>query len=401
MLVKNVTRRRFVGGMAAALGYVSLKPETALGQAGGAVQPARGAGQGRGGGRGPVTPEQYDSFAKLANNENNWGPPDSVMKAMNSAWKYSNRYGYPGGDIQNALAEHHGVKPENILMGAGSGEILQVVGTTFGLGGRKVVGSDPSYGSVYQHATSIKSEAIKVPLNADYSQNIPALIEATNKNVTDVGFVYLCNPNNPTGMIVPSADVKRLMDNIPKDMPVLIDEAYHHFVDDPRYATSINYVLEGRPVIVARTFSKIAALAAMRLGYAVAPAEVIQKMRPFATGSQNVLVRFGGLASLKDTAGQADVKAKTIAQRKKTTAELNSYGYSTIPSEANFFMVHLGREVQPVIQEFREKGVLVGRPFPPMTQHLRVSIGLPEEMDRFMKAFKEIFPQKTSTSVAR
>jgi histidinol-phosphate aminotransferase len=160
-------------------------------------------------------------------------------------------------------------------------------------------------------------------------------------------------------------------------------------------------VLEGRPVIVARTFSKIAALAAMRLGYAVAPAEVIQKMRPFATGSQNVLVRFGGLASLKDTAGQADVKAKTIAQRKKTTAELNSYGYSTIPSEANFFMVHLGREVQPVIQEFREKGVLVGRPFPPMTQHLRVSIGLPEEMDRFMKAFKEIFPQKTSTSVAR
>jgi histidinol-phosphate aminotransferase len=187
------------------------------------------------------------------------------------------------------------------------------------------------------------------------------------------------------------------MDNIPKDMPVLIDEAYHHFVDDPRYATSINYVLEGRPVIIARTFSKIAALAAMRLGYAVAPADVIQKMRPFATGSQNVLVRFGGVASLKDTAAQADVKAKTISQRRKTTGELNAYGYSTIPSEANFFMVHLGREVQPVIQEFREKGVLVGRPIPPMTQHLRVSVGLPEEMDRFMKAFKEIFPAKTST----
>jgi histidinol-phosphate aminotransferase len=182
---------------------------------------------------------------------------------------------------------------------------------------------------------------------------------------------------------------------------VLIDEAYHHFVDDPAYATSTPYVLEGRPVIIARTFSKIAALAGMRLGYAVAPAPIIQKMRPFSMGSINALVKWGGVASLKDTASQADVKAKTIATRNRVTRELESYGYPVIPSQANFFMVSLeGRQVQPVIEEFRTKGVAVGRPFPPMTTHLRVSVGLPEEMDRFLKGFKEILPQKKATTMA-
>jgi histidinol-phosphate/aromatic aminotransferase/cobyric acid decarboxylase-like protein len=183
-------------------------------------------------------------------------------------------------------------------------------------------------------------------------------------------------------------------------MPVLIDEAYHHFVDDPRYATSVPYVLEGRPVIIARTFSKIAALAGMRLGYAVASPEFIQKMRPYSIGSINALVKWGGVASLKDTASQAEVKRKTIELRKKTTAELEAHGYSVIPSETNFFMVGIGREIQPVIEEFREKKIMVGRPFPPMTTHMRVSVGTVEEMDRFVKAFKEIFPAKTRTTAA-
>ena len=109
----------------------------------------------------------------------------------------------------------------------------------------------------------------------------------------------------------------------------------------------------------------------------------------------------GGVASLKDTAGQADVKAKTLVLRKKTTAALEAWGYPVIPSETNFFMVSLdGRQVPPVIDEFRQKGILVGRPFPPMLTHLRVSVGLPEEMDRFMGAFKELFPQKKAATMA-
>src|SRR5476649_624337 len=183
------------------------------------------------------------------------------MKAMNNAWKYSNRYGYPDGDIVQEIAKHHGVKTENILLTAGSGEVLDVVGTTFLPAGKKVLGVTPSYGSVYQHATSIKSEAITLPLDKDYRQNIPAMIKAANTNAAQIGFIYLCNPNNPTGLVVTAKEVKQLLDGIPAGMPVLIDEAYHHFVDDPAYATSVPYVLEGRPVVIARTFSKIAALA--------------------------------------------------------------------------------------------------------------------------------------------
>jgi histidinol-phosphate aminotransferase len=387
----DVSRRSFFGGVAAALGYLGLGPSTDLfaqnrpGAAGNAVPRMRGN-------------DDYDAIAHLSSNENCWGPPESVMKAMNNAWKYSNRYGYPDANIVGEIAKHHGVKPENILLGAGSGEILDVVGTTFLLGGKKVLGVEPSYSSVYQHATSIKTTAIKLPLGKDYRQDMAAMIKAANTRASEIGLVYLCNPNNPTGIVVSKQEVKQLLDGIPKDMPVLIDEAYHHFVDDPSYATSVPYVIEGRPVIIARTFSKIAALAGMRLGYAVATAEIVQKMRPYSMGSINALVKHGGAASLKDTAAQAEVKNKVMALRKKTTSELNALGYETLPSETNFFMVSIGREVVPVIEEFRKKGVAVGRPFPPMTTHMRVSIGTADEMARFMTAFKEIFPAKAKTT---
>jgi histidinol-phosphate aminotransferase len=390
----GVSRRSFFGGVAAAIGYLGIGTEIDLfaqNRTQGAMPAA---------GRARVSMSEYDTMAHLSSNENCWGPPESVMKAMNNAWKYSNRYGYPDGDIVQEIAKHHGVKTENILLTAGSGEVLDVVGTTFLPAGKKVLGVTPSYGSVYQHATSIKSEAITLPLDKDYRQNIPALIKAANTNAAQLGFVYLCNPNNPTGLIVTSKEVKQLLDGIPAGMPVLIDEAYHHFVDNPEYATSVPYVLEGRPVIIARTFSKIAALAGMRLGYAIASKELIAKMRPYSMGSINALVKHGGAAALKDTAAQASVKKMVLDSRRKVTAELNAYGYETIPSDTNFFMVHIGREIQPVIAEFLAKKVQVGRPFPPMTTHMRVSIGTDDEMARFMTAFKEIFPQKTRNTAA-
>jgi histidinol-phosphate aminotransferase len=386
---QSLSRRRFFGGVAATMGFLGLRPAAGLFAQGGTAQ-FRG------------NPAEYDGFAKLASNENNWGPPESVMNAMTNAWKYANRYGYPDGNILQAIAEHHGVKPENILLTAGSSEVLQVVGTTFLAGGKKVLGADPSYGSVYQHASNIKAEAVKIPLTRDYKQDIGATIEAANRHGRDIGFVYLCNPNNPTGVVVTAAEVKQLLEGIPRDMPVLIDEAYHHFVDDPAYGTSLPYVLEGRPVVIARTFSKIAALAAMRLGYAVATPDIIQRMKPYSMNSINALVKWGGVASIKDTNAQAEIKARVIELRDKTTRELEAYGYPVIPSQTNFFMVSLdGRQVQPVIDEFRARGILVGRPFPPMLQHLRVSVGLPEEMDKFLTAFRDIFPRKAAATSAR
>jgi histidinol-phosphate aminotransferase len=376
----TVSRRGFVGGVAAALGYLKVGSEVDL------FAQAQG-----GGARNRPMMDEYDAMAHLSSKE-------PVLKAMNQSFKYAMRYGYPGGDVVGEVAKLHGVKQENILMTAGSGEVLDVVGTTFLQNGKKVLGVEPTYSSVYQHATSIKSQAIKLPLMKDYRQSIPAFIKAANERQAEIGLVYLCNPNNPTGVVVTKDEVKQLLDGIPKDMPVLIDEAYHHFVDDPKYATSVPYVIEGRPVIIARTFSKIAALAAMRIGYAVAPAELIAKMRPYSMGSVNVAARFGAVAALKDTAGQAEIKKRTIALRKKTQADLEAYGYETIPSETNFFMVSIGREIQPVIDEFRQKKVAVGRPFPPMTKHMRVSVGTEDEMARFTTAFKEIFPAKTKTT---
>lgn len=385
----SVSRRGFVGGLATVAGYLTLAPNASM-----LAQGPVGRADVR---RSPLEPseagpvEDYDAFAKLAANENPYGPPESVMQAMTKAFKYANRYGYPDGEILNEIAKHHGVQRENILLGAGSGELLNVAGTTFLAGGKKVVGVEPTFNSVYEHAAGIRADAIKLPLLPDYTQDIPAMVRATRRNARDIGFVYLCNPNNPTGRIVPKSEVRQLLDGIPEDVPVLIDEAYHHFVNDPEYATSIPYVQEGRQVIVTRTFSKIAALAGMRLGYAVAPTELIRAMRAYSVGSINAIVKWGGVAALKDTESQARVKRVTIDLRTKAMAELSGLGYSVIPSETNFFMLHIRRPVQPVIEEFKKKGVLVGRPFPPMNDHLRVSVGTPDEMQRFSVAFREIF----------
>jgi histidinol-phosphate aminotransferase len=395
----HVSRRGFVSGLAGVIGYAGLRPDNLFAQA---VQATKKAATDitsilTAAARNRVA--EYDPLAKLSSNENPWGPLPSVMDAMNYAWKYSNRYGYPDGGLVEAIAQHHNVKPENILLGAGSGEILDVMALAFlDNGKKKVLGVEPTYSTVYQRASQIKAEAIKLPLNKDYSQSIPAFIEAANKHAAEVGFIYLCNPNNPTGMIVSKAEVKQLLDGIPKDMPVMIDEAYHHFVQDPNYGPSAQYVIEGRPVVIARTFSKIFGIAAMRLGYAIAPPALVAKMKPYSMASINAIVKWGAVAGLADTAGQKKVLDQTLKNRNKAIADIKTLGYEVLPTETNFFMVAIRREVQPVIEEFRKKGVAVGRPFPPMTQHMRVSVGTEEEMARFMTAFKEILPAGRSNT---
>ena len=384
----GISRRSLVSGLAAGFGYASLRGTELLARTRTGIFQR---------GRAPI---DLSVVAKINNNENPYGPSEPVMEAMESAWEWANRYGTPDGGLREGIQELHGVGRDNILLGAGSGEILDVVGTTFLLGGKKVLGVEPSYGSVYSHARRVGGGAILRPLNPDHTQNIPDLIEVANRRASEIGFVYLCNPNNPTGVVVSKHDVQQLLDGIPADMPVLIDEAYHHFIDDPAYATSIPYVLEGRPVIITRTFSKIAGLAAMRLGYGVAPAEIIERMSLFATGSQNVLVKFGGAASLRDIAGQERVKAMNIEVRERTIAELRDYGYDVIPSQTNFFMVDVKRDVREVAQEFRPFDILVGRPFPPLDQHLRVSVGTEDEMQRFMVAFRQIFPAAANAAAA-
>ena len=387
-LMNPVSRRTFMQGLAAALSYSKIPASELLSytqQQPPQPQPAADDVE-------KTVEEEYDELAKLANNENPYGPSQAVLKAMEGAFKYANRYGYPDGGIVGEIADFHQVSTENILLGAGSGEILKVCDDAFLAQHRLIVGPDPTYESVYVYATNSKADAIKVPLTDDHRTDIPGMIRAVKNNYRDVGFVYVCNPNNPTGQIVPKQEIKQLLDSMPSDVPVLIDEAYHHYVDNPDYAESIPYVREGRNVIIARTFSKIAGLAGMRLGYAVAPKELIDKMRLVANGSINVLVKYAGLAALKDQDHETLIRKRNAESRKKTMAELKAYGYEVIPSEANFFMVDIGEDVDTAGFAFLDKGILVGRKFPSMDGWLRVSVGTEDEMSRFVTAFKEIFP---------
>jgi histidinol-phosphate aminotransferase len=319
---------------------------------------------------------------------------------MNDVWKYSNRYGYPDPGIRQAIAESMGVKPENVLIAAGSGEILKVIDATYLPEHKYFVGPDPTYDSMYRYVTESKGMALRIPLKKDYTTDIDGMIRATKLHARDVGLVYLCNPNNPTGNIVPKDDIRRLLDGVPAEIPVFIDEAYHHFVDNPNYEPSTKYVLEGRRVIVARTFSKIAALAGMRLGFAIATPDVLAEMNPQMIGSISSLVKYGGVAALKDTANEQKVKALNKQLRERTVGELRAYGYETIPSDANFFMVNMKTDIAPLGQKFSDEGVLVGRKFPPMDNWMRVSVGSDDEMKRFVAAFKKIMPQAKATTAA-
>ncbi len=390
----HVSRRRFIGGVtaAAALGTVGVTPQVAEAR----VRRAADRGIRYLPGGAPMhrtlqsRVDEYDALAHLSSNENPFGPSEKALEAMTYAFKYSMRYGYPDNDVQRRIADAHDVPRDHTLMGAGSGEILDVVGLTWLAHDKKVVGVEPSYGSVYSHATGIDAETLLLPLEADYRQNIERMVDVTNRNARDVGFVYLCNPNNPTGVTVTADEISYLLDNIPEDIPVLIDEAYHHFVEDPAYEESLKYVREGRRVVIARTFSKIYGMAAMRIGFAIAPPDMIQEMRPYSTGSVNALARWGAVASMEDQPAADRMLVHNKRLREQTISDLEGLGYECIPSQTNFFMVNLRQTVAPIRQAFRQRGVAVGRDFPPMLDYLRVSIGTEDEMGRFMNAFEDI-----------
>ena len=396
----DVSRRNFVGGAAAALGGLALGPD--LLSARDAVAAARGIRRVPGGP--PMLRarldevDEYDALAHLSSNENPFGPSKKAREAMDYAVKYSMRYGYPDNDVHEKIAASHDVDRDHVLMGAGSGEILEVVGLTYLGHGKKVIGVEPSYGSVYRHASGIDADTVLLPLEADHRQNVQRMVDATNRHYRDVGFVYVCNPNNPTGVCMTADEIEYLLDNIPDDVVVLIDEAYHHFVEDPEYEESLRYVHEGRNVIIARTFSKLHGMAGMRIGYAVAPPRMIQEMAAYSTGSVNALARWGAVAAMEDTEAQTMVLDHNRRWREQTRQDLASLGFESIPSQTNFFMVNLGRRVAPVRQAFRERQVAVGRDFPPMLDHLRVSVGSEEEMGRFMNAFEDILKTPVMSS---
>ena len=398
MRKQSVSRRSFVGGAAAAAVGTLAFPEIARAKGIHLVPDWTP----------PWAPtqwqntEEYDALAHLSSNENPFGPSEATIEAMTHAYRYSMRYGFPNNNIMERIANDLGMRRENLLLGAGSGESLRAVGLTYLGHDKKVVGVEPTYTTVYQTATGIDADVIALPLDDNHRQDMQMFVDTINRHYRDIGLVYLCNPNNPTGLPVTGDEVAYLLDNIPYDVPVLIDEAYHHFVEDPAYEESLKYVHEGRRVVVTRTFSKLFGIAAMRIGYAIAPPDMIREMRPYSTGSVNVLAQWGAGAAMEDLAAQQKYLAHNRRWRDQTVADLASFGYECIPSTTNFIFIDMRTEVAPIRQAFRERHqVAVGRDFPPMLDHLRVSIGNEEEMGRFMNGFEDIVVSTTEAGGAR
>jgi histidinol-phosphate aminotransferase len=333
-----------------------------------------------------------DGVVHINYNESPYGPSEKALKSIRDsvATLYGRYYeddSYE--ELSKALAAHHRLKRENIQVSVGSTEILKICDDVFLRDKPRLVVAEPAYEAVIQYAVNSKATPVKSALTTDFRHDLVKMAEATNR---DTGLVYICNPNNPTGTIVRKDELQRFMDRIPDTVTVVVDEAYSHFVTDPAFESAVRYVAEGRNVIVARTFSKIYGLAGMRVGYAIARKDLIDRIKPFTVDYSITGVAANAvIASVGDQAHVERVSKLNAAQRQIFVDEMKKSKFDCTASQSNFVMVNIKTPVAPVIQEFAKRKVLVGREFPAMRTFLRVTLGNEEEMKRFYVAFHEIF----------
>jgi histidinol-phosphate aminotransferase len=267
---------------------------------------------------------------------------------------------------------------------------LRVADAAFLSPGQNVVAAEPTFEAVLEYAKVTKAEPIKVPLTTDYRHDLPRMAAACTSKT---GLVYVCNPNNPTGTIVSRDELGAFFERIPPTTLILVDEAYHHLVDDQTYASALEWHGKYPNVVVARTFSKVYGMAGMRLGYAVGAKEPIAAMAQYTLEDNgNSAVLSAVLASLEDQPHVLDSQNKIIQTRKWTCAELAKDRRRFIPSQGNFLMIDMGIDVKPLIEQFKAHDILVGRRFASMPNHLRVTIGTQPEMEQFMGTLREIAP---------
>ena len=331
----------------------------------------------------------------LSSNENPYGPSPKALEAAASA--AANRY--PDAleeEVREAIAKHHGVATDQVLLGCGSSEILQMADEAFSGPGKNVVAAEPTFEAVLAYAKVVRAAGIKVPLTSDFRHDLPAMAAACDAST---GLVYVCNPNNPTATIVTGDEMAAFAAKVPASATILVDEAYHHFVEDGRYRSSLELIGKHPNVVVARTFSKSYGMAGLRLGYAVSSKETIAAMAPFASWSDtNAAVLAAAAASLADPDLVPRQKKLLNDTRKWLVSELTKQGRRTMPSEANFVMMDVGGDVAPVIQAFRAKRILVGRKFPSLPNWLRVTVGKRDEVAAFLAALPEIVPAPSAAA---
>jgi histidinol-phosphate aminotransferase len=336
-------------------------------------------------------PRSTDGAIQIDSNENPYGPSPRAREAITNSETIACRYpDVTESRMLAAIAKYHNVPTTQVALGCGSTEILRMADTAFLGPDKNVVAAAPTYEAVLSFAKVMRANAISVPQTKDHLHDLDAMAA---KTTSATGLVYICNPNNPTGTIVSKVAIGKFMDRVPQSAMVLVDEAYCHFADDPAYGSVIEWVGKYPNLIVARTFSKIYGMAGMRLGYAIATPEVISAMRASKLwSSTNAAVMTAAMVSLSDPAHVSDQQQKINGTRKWLCTELEKDGRAYIPSQTNFVMIHVGRDVTPVIKAFSDRNILVGRKFTSMEDWLRVSMGTPEEMQKFVAALREIVP---------
>jgi histidinol-phosphate aminotransferase len=326
---------------------------------------------------------------KIASNENPLGPSRLAISAVEEVLNKVNRY--PDGDtfyLKHKLAERLNVKPENLIFGNGSNEVIEIVARTFMKPGDEAVIGEFAFivFPIVTQAVGAKANMSPMPELTNNLRDMYSRITSKTKAV------FIANPNNPTGTMVKRDELEWFLDRVPGNIIVVVDEAYFDYVDDPDYPNSLNYLNLGKSIVTVRTFSKIYGLAGLRLGYGVSSEEIVSYMNrvrePF---NVNSLAQVAAFAALDDKEHVTKSREINRIGLKYLTKELKKFNLPFAPSYTNFILMDLGSDPIPVYNALLWEGVIV-RPVLNygLKTHVRVTIGLPEENERFIRAIKKV-----------
>jgi len=328
---------------------------------------------------------------RLDSNENPNGPGQVALDAIRAMFGEASRYpDVPGDDLKHAIARHLNVAPENVLIGCGSGEILRMAVYAFTSPDRALITGAPSFEDPVKHAEMTRSPVRAVPVDSQLRLDVGRMLDET----TGAGLVFLCNPNNPTATVHGAATVRDFITQTNKRAPdcvVMVDEAYHEYVDDPTYSTAVPLALENPKVIAVRTFSKVFGMAGLRCGYAIGRPETLKQLqRHKLPNNLNALAAASGIATLPDAAHIERERELNREAREFTRRTFESMGYKSGVSNTNFIMVAIGRDSKAFKAACAKQGILIGRPFPPLTTQARISIGTMDEMKKAVDVFRQV-----------
>jgi histidinol-phosphate aminotransferase len=332
------------------------------------------------------------TLIRLDSNENPVGPLPEAVEAMKAAMVHGGRYPrFMGPGLVEDLAKLHGTSPESVVLGAGSGEILRMAVDAFTSPARGLVTALPTFESPAARARQLGRPLIEVPVDP---RSLQIDLDAIADKAREAGLVFLCNPNNPTGALHSGKAMRNCLGTLRRAAPeavVLIDEAYHEYVDDPAYESMLSVALAEPNVIVSRTFSKAYGMAGIRLGYGAGTPATIARLAPWRLGnSVNLLAFAAGRAAIAALPGIAAERARNRQVREFTARVFTDLGCVTAPSQANFVFVDIRRDARAFQDACRARGVMVGRPFPPFDAWTRVSIGTMDEMRQAADVFRQV-----------